>query len=429
MGLILAGVTLAVATPCFAESLADAWTIALSRDQRLQAIRTQTSAVEAELAAARSNRLPVFSVDSAFTQLDNSPGVAVGQIALPIPIAIPNAFSNDNFVTANARLSLPIYTSGMISRGIDAAGDALDANRFQEAAFVAEVKLSVAESFVTVLRAQRAVDVATTNAASLEGHRRDVDNLNRRGMVPRNDLLAVEVSLADAQQSELKARNALDVARAAYNRRLGRPLDSPVTLDNVMPSGPSRLSENLETLTVVALEERAELHALDEQASALRHRAEALRARTRPQFAAAIGYTYLENDILTDESFASASVGVTWSPFDGGRSRHAALALSRQAQAVTELHNDAVAQTQLQVRTAWLDLNETRQRLNVTVKALAQAEENLRVAKSRYQNGIGTNTEVLDAETMRTVTRSNHDNAHYDAAIARYRLARAVGVL
>ena len=258
---------------------------------------------------------------------------------------IPNAFSNDNFVTANARLSLPIYTSGMISRGIDAAGDALDANRFQEAAFVAEVKLSVAESFVTVLRAQRAVDVATTNAASLEGHRRDVDNLNRRGMVPRNDLLAVEVSLADAQQSELKARNALDVARAAYNRRLGRPLDSPVTLDNVMPSGPSRLSENLETLTVVALEERAELHALDEQASALRHRAEALRARTRPQFAAAIGYTYLENDILTDESFASASVGVTWSPFDGGRSRHAALALSRQAQAVTELHNDAVAQT------------------------------------------------------------------------------------
>lgn len=66
--IVVVGVTLAVATSCFAESLADAWAIALSRNQRLQTMRTQTSAAEAELAAARSNRLPVFNVDSAFTQ-------------------------------------------------------------------------------------------------------------------------------------------------------------------------------------------------------------------------------------------------------------------------------------------------------------------------------------------------------------------------
>jgi outer membrane protein TolC len=393
-------------------------------------MRTQTSAAEAELATARSNRLPVFNVDSAVTQLDSTPTIAAGQIMLPVPIAIPNVFSNDNFVMANARVSVPIYTGGMISRGIAAAGDILDATQFREAAFVEDLKLIVAESFLAVLRAERAVALATTNVTSLESHKKDVDNLNRRGLVPRNDLLAVEVSLANAQQSALQARNSLDIARAAYNRRLGRPLDSPVVLDDVMsPRASTVLSTNLKALEASALEERAEPQALTEQASALRHQAEAVRARTRPQFAASVGYTYLENDVLTDESIASASVGVTWSPYDGGRSRNAASALHRQAQAVTELYNDFVTRIQLQVRSAWLEANETRQRLNVTEKSLAQAEENLRVAKSRYQNGIGTNTEVLDAETLRTVTRSNHDNARYDAALARFRLARAVGVL
>ncbi len=76
-----------------------------------------------------------------------------------------------------------------------------------------------------------------------------------------------------------------------------------------------------------------------------------------------------------------------------------------------------------------LEIANARQRLAVTEKATSQAEENLRVAKSRYQNGIGTNTEVLDAETLRSLTHSNHNNARYDAALARLRLARAIGVL
>ena len=60
---------------------------------------------------------------------------------------------------------------------------------------------------------------------------------------------------------------------------------------------------------------------------------------------------------------------------------------------------------------------------------IAQAEENLRVVRDRYRNGEGTNTEVLDAEALRSLTRGNLADARFDAAMAEYRLARAVGVL
>jgi outer membrane protein TolC len=74
-------------------------------------------------------------------------------------------------------------------------------------------------------------------------------------------------------------------------------------------------------------------------------------------------------------------------------------------------------------------VQETRKRLLVTQSAIAQAAENLFVARDRYANGLSTHTEVLDAETLRTSSESNHANAQFDAALAGLRLKRAMGDL
>jgi outer membrane protein len=60
---------------------------------------------------------------------------------------------------------------------------------------------------------------------------------------------------------------------------------------------------------------------------------------------------------------------------------------------------------------------------------VAQAEENVRIAKELYGSGLGTNNQVLDAETLRIIALSNRDDASFDALIAQYRLQRAVGAL
>lgn len=415
---------------CIAETLENAWTIALENDQSLQAVRTQTSAAEADFKSAKSNRLPVFKVGSVFTQLDDTATIDIGQLGVSLPFTLPNAFSNDNYVVADARVTMPVYTSGLISNGINAANAALGLNKSREVTFVEDLKLAVAESFVAVLRAQRSLSVTQTNVTSLRAHAKDVASLYKNGVAPQNDLLAVEVSLANARQFELQAANGLNIAKAAYNRRLGRNMDLPVTLDEVMPSvAKEAMQLNLKTLTDGALSRRSELDTLSKQATALRYKAEATRAKTKPQIAVNAGYTYFENDVLDDDTFASVGISVSWALFDGGQSSHRADALSLQARSVSEQRNDFASLISLQVRSAWLNIEESRQRMEVTQKAIAQAEENLRVAKNRYQNGIGTNTEVLDAETLRTATLSNHNNARYDAALARLRLARVIGVL
>jgi hypothetical protein len=58
-----------------------------------------------------------------------------------------------------------------------------------------------------------------------------------------------------------------------------------------------------------------------------------------------------------------------------------------------------------------------------------KGEENVRVAKELNASGLGTNNQVLDAETLRIVALTNRDDAAFDLLIAQFRLQRAMGGL
>ena len=408
------------------ETLEQAWDVAIAVDRSLAAVRSQSQAAEQTLTAAEGTRWPNFGLNAAYIQLDDVPELDLSQTGLPLTLSA----ADDNFYAAQAQLNIPLYTSGRISRGIDAASAMLKAAHSQVQGSTQDIKLSVAEAFVTVLRAEHAVVVAQTNIVSLEAHALDVERFHKKGLVPRNDLLAAGVALADAQQKGITANNALDIARAAYNRRLGHQLQAPVVLEEVMPELAPQIVENdVKNLTELALSQRTELIQLFEQAQALRHRAAGKRAEGNPQVGLTGAYTYLENQIFADDDVLSASIGLKWNLFDGGVIKNRASAFTYQSAALMQKRDDLKSIIALQVRKAWLDVNETMMRLEVTREAVGQAEENLKVAKDRYASGLDTNTVVLDAVNLRTLSSSNHNNARYDAALAKVRLARTVSLL
>ena len=160
----------------------------------------------------------------------------------------------------------PIYTSGRISSGIDAAHSSIHAHQADLCRTMLDVKMNVAESFVAVLRATRLVNVARAKVASLSGHRRDVGSLFEKGLVSKNDFLSANVALADAQQQALDAHNSLEMAHAAYNRALGRNLADPVHLAELQDDG---ARADCETMTAQAIRQRPELATLAAQGQGL----------------------------------------------------------------------------------------------------------------------------------------------------------------
>jgi outer membrane protein TolC len=55
--------------------------------------------------------------------------------------------------------------------------------------------------------------------------------------------------------------------------------------------------------------------------------------------------------------------------------------------------------------------------------------ENLRITKDRYQEKVGTATEVVDAQTLLTQTRTDYFQSVFDLQVAVARVKRATGQL
>jgi len=403
-----------------AETLQQAWETGLVANRGLRAAQQNTAAAASLVRAAESARLPGVVLDAGYTILNNEPALRVelGGASQQFVVAERESYAY------RAMATLPLYTSGRIRNGIGASKAGLDAAGYGESGEVQELKLRIAEAFIAVLRTVRGLAVANQHVASLVAHTADVQNLFDQGMVARNDLLATLVTLADARQQAIRAENSVDIARAAYNRLFGRPLDQAVALDDIAPeSGDYPLS----AVTERALRQRPELAALAAQIRALGYQAAAVRAETGPQVALSGGFGYQENRNQVHEGQWSATLGVRWNLFDGGVVNHRAGAVNREKAALQERREDLASGIELQIRQAWLDVQETRKRVEVTRDTIVHAEENLRVNRDRYTNGLATNTDVLSAETLRLVSQNNHVNVLYDAVLAGLRLKRAMG--
>jgi len=248
----------------------------LRTDQRIAASQWSVAAAESGWNAARAERMPSLTLGADYYAISQQPDFVaslgpLGTAYLPL--------ANRDSGGAYGLVSQPIYTSGRISNGIRAAQANVVANQADHSRTVLDIKISVAEIYVTVLRAMRIVEVAESKAVTLSAHDKDVSAMYDKGVVSKNDLLSSQVALADAQQKAIDARADLQVAQAAYNRALGRDLSQPVLLAELQDRD---MPPPLDELTRAAISNRPELVSLSAQARALQDEAASLRGKNGP---------------------------------------------------------------------------------------------------------------------------------------------------
>jgi len=426
--MFVAVVTAAASGTAAAETLQDAWQLAISRDNVLAAASSDVEGARASEQAARGARWPSVQASAGYTRLNASPSL---EVAIPGGSTFRSGpiFKGDEYVAGSVQMKVPLYAGGQISAGIDAAHHVVVGATEDQQATISALKLDVAEAYVSVLRARRALHAAESSVTSLSAHAGDVQHLVDRELVPRSDALAAHVALANAQQVRVRAENSVEITQAQYNRRLGEPLGRAPELDDRIPVDVSLSAEPIEALLRQALASRSELKGLAARADSLTSQSRAEAGRLRPQLALTGGYTHFDNQILDRQDFSMVGIGFTWNLFDGGQSRNRAAALRSASRATHSRLDDLRTSIELEVRQSWLDVHEAQARVEASSEAVAQAQENLRMTRELYGAGLGTNTQVLDAVTLQIGALNNHDNAVLDESLSLLRLARAVGAL
>jgi outer membrane protein TolC len=399
------------------ETLQDAWRIALENDDRIKAGGWNVSAANHDRAAACAESCPSVNIGANALALSD-------QLAVTSPLGSVPVFGQGS-VGFHATVTQPIYTAGRIGCEVAAAGAEVSANRLEVERTKLDVRMNVAEVYVAVLRGKRSVEIARSKVNSLKAHAQDVDNRFQVDKASRNEVLAVQVSLADAQQQELRAVNNLEMMKAAYNRALGRDLMEPVDIVDLQDDGdPGGVDDLIRT----AWQHRPEISELTARATALREQASAACAKTSPQVSFQGGYVYQGDNYIQPNGVGVVGVTAEWNLFDSGRTCHQATALSQRAEGLIRMRRDTESMIALEIRQRWLEYQTAKQQIAYARVAITQADENLRVVRDRYVQQLGNNTEVLDAETLRAQAYINWYNSTYDALLVRLRLRRATGI-
>jgi outer membrane protein TolC len=414
-------------------TLSEAVQIALKNNPAVGAADAYAEAVRQGIKTAQSGRYPRLDFSYSFTR-SNNPVYVFGTLLTQEQFQAQNFDLNflnhppplNNFrpqFTAN----MPLYDAGKTSRSVrDACLQSQAAqqgmHRTQQ-----EIVFNTAGAFLNELLARESVRVAQAALDAATADLARAQSRQEQGLTVPSDVLSAQVQLSQAKEDLIRAQNAVAIAQASLNVAMGLPEDAPNEIEGDLKE------VSFESGALSERQEKALVTRPDyQQAKIGKERTTNGVNAARAEFLPKINlFSSWEVDSQTFAARAgnnwAAGATLSFNIFDGGANR-ARLAESRARERQARALQDQMASAvRLQVREAFLNVNAARQRVEASRESASQAQESLRILQNRYETGLATITDLLQAETMRTAAQQRFLNAVFDYRIAFAALELATG--
>ncbi|MHC5736954.1 TolC family protein [Nostoc sp.] len=407
-------------------TLAQALELARRNNHDLQVSLLELERNKAALREAQAALLPTLGISTDITRSQSassqlSSELQEQQTGISSPDEAGTSFSGQ------AQLSYNIYTSGRVQASVRAAEEQV---RFNELAVETQsetIRLNVATDYYNLQQADEQVRIAQSAVQNSEASLRDAEALERAGVGTRFDVLRSQVNLANAQQDLTNARSQQTISRRQLATRISLPQGI-----NISAADPVQLAglwnPTLEQSIVLAYQNRPELQQqLAQRNISEQQRRQAL-GELGPQVSLVASYNLLDqfDDGVSVTDGYSLGVRATLNLYDGGAAR---------ARADQSKVNIAIAETQFaeqrnqirfQVEQAYSTQQSSLENVQTSNTALEQAREALRLARLRFQAGVGTQTDVINSENDLTRAEGNRVTAILDYNRALAQLQRSV---
>lgn len=331
--------------------------------------------------------------------------------------------SHSNSITA----SLPLFTGGELQGQIGQAKANYRSMLSAEEQAYNEMKETATTGYFNMLNATNMKALRQESVDRLQAHLDNVIAQYNVGIVARADVLRSEVELANAQQNYITASNEYDVAEATLNNIIGTPLGTTLLLKDRLQYEP--YENDMAYCLAYSEQHRPELKQAEYGVDAAEAALVVARSGHMPKVYASASNSWASESWPGDDNeewqvgvTASMNIfdsGVTWSKI------HAAQEALVQAKESQRQIKDAV---ELEVRTDYLSMREAEKRISTAQVAVASAEEDYHIAVVRYQAGVGTNIDVMDAQEALTQAKTNYYQALYNYNTSKAALNTSMGV-
>jgi outer membrane protein TolC len=406
-------------------------------------VQVKNSQLDLQNANAKVNEIRAMGLPQVNGSLSLTNNLILQRVFIPARIFNPAAaegeliaakFGVDNAGFANVGLSQLVF-DGTYLLGLKASSVYKDLAVKSVTQSKQQVAENVTKAYYGILVNEKRQGLLALNVARLDTLLKETRELNKQGFVEKIDVQRLDVQ-ANNLRTELENIDRLQaLSYSLLKFQMGYPMEEPI-----------RLSETLEKVELATFNtnaagdfnysNRIEYSILQTQESLAELDLKSIKAGYLPRLLLNANYGYNAGangfgDLVSKPWFDNAAVTVALQIpiFDGYSKKYRAIQSANNLQKVRQSYGLLKSSIDMQRSQASITMKNALESMKEQKANLELANEISRVTRVKYQNGVGSNLEVLNAESSIKESQANYFTALYNALVAKVELEKANGTL
>ncbi len=410
-------------------SLDESIQLGLQNSELIHSSKMKVNYAEAKLSEVNTFRLPSLKLNASYTRLSE---------VEPFIISIPN-FGSFNISPSivnnyNIKLSLqqPLFTGFKLSSSSNIAEYNYESRKQEYTRDEQQLVLNIKNAYWNLFKVIKVKSAVDENVDLIKAHLTDITNFFDQGLSTKNDVLKVQVQLAEAQLRQIDAKNGVELAKSNLNNVIGLPLSTNVEVQSDVSINEDTIPE-LDRLTDEAMQNRPELKAMDFQLKAGESGVTLAESNWYPQIYLTGDYYYSRPNqriFPAEDKFNGTwdvGVGLSWDIWNWLSTSDQTKQAEAQYEQVKDGYKSLKDGITLEVTQNYLNLLKAKEKITTANQSVHQAEENYRVTDETFKNGLNLNSDLLDAEFSLMQAKTNYVQALADYEVAKASLEKSIG--
>lgn len=325
--------------------------------------------------------------------------------------------------------SIPIYSGGRLEAQKKSAEFNLNSADLTLENTRQEIKFQTSQAFFQVLQYKDLMAVRQEEMKNLSEHLETVKIQYEVGTVALSDFLATNVQLANSRQNYNSAQINFENAVANLNNLIGLPVETNLIIDENLKYFSFDEDENF--CLEYALSHRPDGIAANFAVKSSEENVNRAKAGSRPNISASFSGNFSgEGAFKADHDYErwAAGIEMNWNIFDNNVTSaqvNQAKILQKKAESQAK---QQIEKIYLEVHNAYTALRISEKNVKISEETINQAQEQFLIAKVRYEEGVDTNLNVMDAQEKLTQARTNYFSALYSYHTSKAQLEKAMGI-
>ncbi|WP_424687639.1 MAG: TolC family protein [Halarcobacter ebronensis] len=327
---------------------------------------------------------------------------------------------------ASAVLSYNLFSGLSDYYNLDAAKSNKAASKYSLEAARYDLVYETKVKYISYLKSLKNIETLDNAYKLLQKQYKDSENRFEQGLLARNDLLQVNAQMLQAKQNLARAKADSKVAWYSLKNILGGSLAKSEKIEDLNKNEVFAFDYKEEEIF-----SRSEIKALKKTVEALLSQKNANAYGTAlPSVSLNLAHTKygqdasLNSDELAFDDQSTATVNVKWNLYNGGADKAQTIILRKKSLQIKEDLEELKLNIKLQYENAVEEFEVSRLNYETAKISLEQSKENYKIVNNRFNEGLSTSTDLINANFLLTQAKQSFDNAFYDRFLAKASLDR-----